>query len=82
MARNKLTDLNDHLFAQIEKMSDEETPADNDAIRKAEAIAKLADQIVKTHKLVLDAARLTANLSDEERKALPESFGINKKTDD
>lgn len=79
MARNKLSDLNDHLFAQIEKLADDDIAASDEDIKKAQVIAKLADQVVKTHKLVLDAARTSMNMTNEERKRLPPSFGIEEK---
>lgn len=60
MARNKLTDLNDHLFAQLERLNDEEvTGADmREEINKAKAISTIANQIINTNKLTLEAMKL------------------------
>lgn len=75
MAKNKLADLNDHLFAQIEKLTDPKTKDLDLEIARADALAKLADQVVKTHKLVLDAARFVTS-GDPRAKKLPETFGV------
>ena len=60
--KNKLTDLNNHLFAQIERLGDEDltdTDLDKEA-KRAEAIVAVAEQIVKNADLRLKAATLLA----------------------
>jgi len=63
MAKNKLTDLNDHLFAQLERLNDEEiTPEQTKLeVEKAKAISIVAGQILKTSKITLDAMKLVNN---------------------
>jgi hypothetical protein len=58
--KNKLTDLNDHLFAQIERLSDEKlTPAEIDReAKRGKAIVAAADQIVKAASLQVKVAKL------------------------
>jgi hypothetical protein len=60
--KNKLSDLNDHLFAQIERLGDEDL--DEEQIEKeakrAGAIVSVADQIIKNADLQLKAATLLA----------------------
>lgn len=46
--RNKLTDLNDHLFEQLERLKDESLDQDSE-IKRAEAMASISEQILKTH---------------------------------
>lgn len=60
MVRNKLTDLNNHLFAQLERLNDEELDSEKMEleIKKAKAISGLATEILKSSKLTLDAARM------------------------
>jgi len=60
--KNKLSDLNDHLFAQIERLGDEEMTEEQieKEAKRAEAIVAVADQIVKNADLQLKAATLLA----------------------
>lgn len=60
MARNKLSDLNNHLFAQLERLGDEGTDSAEMKIeiQKAQAMSKLASQIINSSKLVLQAAKM------------------------
>ena len=64
--KNKLTDLNDHLFAQIERLGDEDLTAeqiDQEATR-ASAIVSVADQIVRNADLQLKAVKVLADHGD------------------
>lgn len=60
--KNKLSDLNDHLFAQLERLGDEELTDDQieKEAKRADAIVSVADQIVKNADLQLKAAHLLA----------------------
>ena len=49
--KNKISDLRDHLFATIESLRDEEDPMDID---RAEAIAGVADVIIRSAKVEVD----------------------------
>lgn len=51
MAKNKITDLRDHLFEAIEMLKDEES---NMTVEKAEAIATLGQTIINSAKLEID----------------------------
>lgn len=57
MARNKITDLRNHLFEVIEMLKDEE--ANSMTIEKAETIAQVAQVIINTGKLETDYIRAT-----------------------
>jgi hypothetical protein len=50
MAKNRMQDLRDHLFETLESLKDEEKPM---AIERAEAIAKVAEQIIGTAKVTV-----------------------------
>lgn len=70
--KNKLSDLNNHLFAQLERMSDEgmspeqiETEA-----KRGEAIVSVAEQIIRNADLTFRAASMVANHGDRFRPAL------------
>lgn len=58
--KNKLSDLNNHLFAQIERLSDETmTPEEIDReAKRGEAIVAVADQIIRNAALQLQAAKI------------------------
>ena len=61
--KNKLTDLNDHLFAQLERLSDESlTPEqiEKEVIR-AQAVVQVADCIVANAGVQLKAVQLAAD---------------------
>lgn len=60
--RNKLGNLNDHLFAQLERLSDEDLSAEQieQEVKRAEAIVAISDQVVSNADLQLKAAKLYA----------------------
>lgn len=61
--KNKLTDLNNHLFAQLERLSDEELSGEQiaDEVKRADAVVAVADQIVRNADLQLKAVTILAN---------------------
>lgn len=60
--KNRLSDLNDHLFAQLERLADEDLDAEGieREVRRAEAIVDVSDQITSNADLQLKAAKLYA----------------------
>lgn len=61
--KNKLSDLNDHLFAQLERLSDEAlTPEQIEAeTKRGAAIVAVADQIVRNASLKIQAAKIMSD---------------------
>lgn len=55
--RNKLSDLNDHLFAELERLGDEELSGDalQAEIARAKAITEISEQAISNAALVLKA---------------------------
>lgn len=55
--RNTLGDLNNHLFAQIERLSDEDLKGKAllEEIKRSDAVSKIATNIVENAALVLKA---------------------------
>jgi hypothetical protein len=71
--KNRLTDLNDHLFAQLERLTDERLSGDaiEIEIKRATSIVQVADTIVVNARLQLDACKLIAAHGDRFGKQLP-----------
>jgi hypothetical protein len=61
--KNKLVDLNNHLFAQLERLSDEALTGEQitDEVKRADAVVSVADQIVRNADLQLKAVTILAN---------------------
>jgi hypothetical protein len=61
--KNKLSDLNDHLFAQLERLSDETlTPEQIEKeTKRGGAIVAVADQIIRNAGVQLQAAKLVSD---------------------
>ncbi len=71
--KNGLTDLNNHLFAQMERLSEEGlTPEqiEQEAAR-TDAIVKVADKIIDNANLTLSACKLVADHGEHFVKRLP-----------
>lgn len=56
MARNKLSDLNDHLFEMIERVKDKDCKEED--IMKAEAVNNVARTIIESAKVELKAMEM------------------------
>lgn len=59
--KNKLSDLNDHLFAQLERLGDEDLCKDNEKlaneIERSKALTSISAQVVSNSRLALDVAK-------------------------
>ena len=57
MPRNKLQDLNNHLFEQLERLNDDSLSQDEllKEVERTKAIEKVASSIINNARLVLDA---------------------------
>jgi hypothetical protein len=71
--KNKLSDLNNHLFAQLERLGEEELTAEQieQEGKRTEAIVSVAEQIVRNADLQLKAATIIANHGDRFIPMLP-----------
>lgn len=68
MPRNTLGDLNNHLFAQLERLSDEDLKGEEleEEMARAKAVAGIASQIIANGTLVLRARTLQLEYGDED----------------
>jgi len=66
MAQNKLSDLNNHLFAQLERLGDEELKGDSlqQEIERGKAICNVSKNIIDTAKVVLKAAEFVVETNE------------------
>ena len=57
--RNTLTDLNNHLFAEMERLSDEDLSGEalDTEISRAKALTGVSSRIIQNGKLMLDAIK-------------------------
>lgn len=76
MAKNKIDDLRNHLFATLEALQDDEKPMD---LARAKAVADVARAVIESAKVEVDFLRVTGGTNStgfipetsEPAKALP-----------
>lgn len=58
--RNKIPDLNNHLFEQLERLNNEDlTPEQlNDEVNRAKAMTQISSQIVQSVKVTVEAMKM------------------------
>jgi hypothetical protein len=67
MAKNKLSDLRDHLFSALERIDDDQlNPEELDnEIKKANAVANLSSMIIQSAKIEVDFIKVTGRLDSK-----------------
>lgn len=75
--KNKLSDLNDYLFAQLERLGEEDLTAEQIELeaKRAEAMVEVADRIVGNAAMQLKAASLLVEHGEYIRPMLPAIAG-------
>lgn len=73
--KNKMVDLNDHLFEQLERLNDDDVKDDRlkQEISRAKAMAGLASQIIQNARVTVDAAKA---FNEGLIKKFPQMLGI------
>lgn len=70
MKKNRLLDLNDHLFEQLERLNDDDLKGEDldQEIKRAASISNISKQIIDTGRLALDAKKafLTGIVREDE----------------
>lgn len=81
--KNKLTDLNNHLFAQLERLSEEDLSPEQieTEVKRADAIVSVSDQIVRGADLQLKALNLLAVHGDRFKAQLTMLEGAQPRTE-
>jgi hypothetical protein len=77
MARNKLTDLNDHLFEQLERLNDDTLSNDQLQVElmRTKAMKDVSTVIIDNARLSLDAMKMVYKNDPDILPELPEQFG-------
>jgi len=76
--KNTLGDLNNHLFAQLEKLNDDDLCGESleTEIKRAEAMAGIGEQIIRAGELQLKAMQHMDAYGYERKKEVPEMLEI------
>lgn len=71
--KNKLVDLNNHLFEQLERLNDEELTGQKlqEEIARAKAMAGISSQIIGNASVVLDAQKFIADTVGRSKVSVP-----------
>lgn len=66
--KNTLNDLNNFLFAQLERLDNEEMDSDQlaDEINRTKAITLISNQVIQNANLVLEAKKLAYDRTEED----------------
>lgn len=80
--KNKLTDLNDHLFAQLERLGEEDLIGDALAteIERSKAVAGVGRTIIDNARLAFDAHKLQVEYSHAKLPPAPAMLGLEDKS--
>lgn len=71
--KNKLIDLNNHLFAQLERLNDEELQGESLSveINRSKAVTSVSKEIVSNARLALDAQKFKEDAGLIARDTMP-----------
>jgi hypothetical protein len=59
--KNKMEDLRNHLFAQLERLGDETTPPSKEEIERARAVSEVAKTLIDTARVEVDFLKVKTN---------------------
>jgi len=78
--KNTLQDLNNHLFAQLERLSDEDLNGEElqEEIERAKAVTSVAGQIVSNASLTIKALELQCEYGCAREMSIPKFLGCDK----
>ena len=76
--KNTLGDLNNHLFAQLEKLGDDDLTGEEleSELKRTDAICDISEQIIKNGELQYKAMKHMDEYGYERQKAVPEMLEV------
>ena len=76
--KNTLGDLNNHLFAQLEKLGDDDLTGEEleSELKRTDAICDISEQIIKNGELQYKAMKHMDEYGYERKKAVPEMLEV------
>lgn len=76
--KNTLGDLNNHLFAQLEKLGDDDLTGEKleSELKRTDAICDISEQIIKNGELQYKAMKHMDEYGYERQKAVPEMLEV------
>ncbi len=79
MTKNRLSDLNDHLFAQLERLGQDDLTVEQieAEVARSEAIIGVSTQVMKNADIHLKAAQMLADNGLAFQDALPMPLAVN-----
>ncbi|WP_281645524.1 hypothetical protein [Parendozoicomonas sp. Alg238-R29] len=79
--KNKLADLNNHLFAQLERLNDESVKGNElqEEIQRSQAVSNISKEIVSNASLQLNALKLQAEHRGLSRDDIPQILALETK---
>ena len=81
--KNKISDLNNHLFAELERLGDEDLKGEalEAELNRAKGVAGIAEKIISSASLALRAEELKAEYTSARNFRLPQMIGEGKEED-
>lgn len=78
MTKNTLGDLNNHLFAQLEKLNDDDLIGEqlDNEVKRTESMVKISEQIIRNGELQLKAMQHMDEYGYERQKLVPEMLEV------
>ena len=75
--KNKLSDLNNHLFAQLERLSNEDLNGEKlkEEIERSRAVSQVSGQIIGNASLVLKAESMRAEMPINQHESIKRLVG-------
>jgi len=76
---NKLKDLTDHLFCQMERLNSDNLKGEElrDEVAKSNAMCNISEQIIETGKLAIEATKVSFNKATVVKHPLLEDISNN-----